>query len=169
MGGRASERGRWLWAGLALVGAPTAAQTVNCTISATPMAFGTYDPSSTTALGPVTSTIAAQCTVPPGNPITNGFTMSVSLSTGSSGTYTPRRMTSTPPGGTVNYNLYTTATATTIWGDGTAGTATVALTIPKITPGQSGAASALAYGFVPPLQVAPPGDYADAISVIAVW
>jgi spore coat protein U-like protein len=144
-------------------------QTVNCTISATPMAFGNYNPSSTTALGPATSTVTAQCSVPPGSGNVAGFTMSVALSTGSSGTYATRRMTSTPAMDTVSYNIFTSATRSAIWGDGSAGSVTVPLTIAKLTPGQSGAASAVAYGFVPPLQDVAAADYADTIAVIANW
>ena len=166
-----NAKARWLLcAGLALAASQAHAQTVSCTISATPMAFGAYDPSSPTALGPVTATVAAQCSVPPGSGNVTGFTMSLALSTGSSGSYASRRMSSTPAGDTVNYNIYTGASpVATVWGDGTGGSATVPLTIAKLTPGQSGQASATAYGFVPPLQNAAAADYADTIVVIATW
>ena len=156
-------------AALALAASNVVAQTVSCTISATPMAFGSYDPSSPTQMAPATSTIAAQCSVPPGSGNVTGFTMSVSLSTGSSGSYAARRMTSTPAMDTVQYNIFTSATRTSVWGDGTGGTTTVPVTLPRLTPGQSGAASAVAYGFVPPLQDVASAEYADTIAVIANW
>jgi len=156
-------------AAFALACATAGAQTVTCSITSTPMAFGVYDPGSPVGLGPVTSTIEVGCSVPPGSGNVAGFTMSLSLSTGSSGTYTERRMTSVPPRDTVRYNIYTSASPTaTVWGDGT-GSATVSLTIDKMTPGQSGRASALAYGFVPPLQNVAAGNYADVIVVTANW
>ncbi len=156
--------------GLSLVVAPVAAQSVSCTIAATPMAFGAYDPSSPAALGPVTATISVQCSVPPGSGNVTGLTMDVGLSTGSSGNYATRRMTSSPPGGTVRYNIYTSAgAAPAIWGDGSGGSATLPLTLPKLTPGQGSRASALAYGYVPSGQDVPAGDYGDTIMVIGTW
>jgi spore coat protein U-like protein len=47
----------------------------------------------------------------------------VSLSTGASGSYANRAMTSTA--GTLNYNIYTTAARTSIWGNGASGTSVV--------------------------------------------
>lgn len=157
-------------AGLTLACASAAAQTVSCTISATPMAFGVYDPSSPVGLGPVTSTISVGCSVPPGSGNVTGFTLSLSLSTGSSNTYTERLMTSVPPRDTVRYNIYTSASPSgaTVWGNGV-DSATVPLTIAKMTPGQSGRASALAYGFVAPLQNVASANYADVIVVTANW
>jgi spore coat protein U-like protein len=43
------------------------------------------------------------------------------------------------------------------------------VTLPRLTPGQSGAAGAVAYGFVPPLQDVASAEYADTIAVIANW
>ena len=69
----------------------------------------------------------------------------------------------------VQYNIFTSATRASVWGDGTGGTATVPVTLPRLTPGQSGAAGAVAYGFVPPLQDVASAEYADTIAVIANW
>jgi spore coat protein U-like protein len=166
-------KARWLLCagcvGLVVAASPVAAQTVSCTVAATPMAFGGYDPSSPTALGPVTSTISAQCSVPPGSGNVSGFALSVALSTGASGSYAARRMSSSPPGSSVRYNIYTSAAPVAIWGDGSGGSVTVPMTFPKLTPGQGGRQSALAYGFVPPLQDVAVANYADTIMVIATW
>ena len=160
-------------AGLALAAPAAHAQprdrAIQCTVAATPIAFGNYNPTSPVPLGPVTSTISLQCSAPPGAGLVTGFTVAVALSTGSSGTYAARRLRAVAGPDTVRYNLYTNAAATTIWGDGTAGTMTVPLAIPRMTPGQSGSATALAYGYVPALQDVAADNYADTVMVIATW
>ena len=155
-------------AGVVMAAQGASAQTVSCAIAATPMAFGVHDPSLPERLGPVISSITVQCSVPPGSGNVSGFTLNLSLSTGGSGTYAQRAMTGTR-GGVVSYNIYTSASAGTIWGDGNLGSAAVTLTLPRMTPGQSGRASAVAYGFVPGLQDVAADDYADTIMVIANW
>lgn len=156
-------------AGLAMACASANAQTVSCSITATPMAFGVYDPASPVGLGPVAATINVGCSVPPGGGNVTGLTVTLSLSTGSSNDYAQRRMTSVPPGYTVRYNIYTSASPSgAVWGNGAA-SATVPLTMPRITPGQTGAATATAYGFVPPLQDVAAANYSDVIVVTATW
>lgn len=81
----------------------------SCSIAAGLVDFGTYDPTSATALdgqGSVTVT----CTGGNNLPVTIG------LGTGGAGTYTPRRMVSGAE--TLNYNLYTSIGRTTIFGNG---------------------------------------------------
>ena len=175
MSGRAARWAATAGACLALgtVPSPAVAQSKAgppaCTISATPIAFGNYDPASPVRLGPVTSTISAQCSVPPGSGLVSGFVLTVSLSTGSSGAYAARLLRASRGPDVVRYNLFTSAAASTIWGDGTAGTATVSLVIPRMTPGQSGQGTALVFGYVPPLQDVAADNYADTVMVIATW
>lgn len=86
-------------------------------VTATPVDFGVYDPSTggtTTANGSVT--IACGLSV---DALPNFI---VSLSQGQAPSYSPRRMVSGVSN--LNYNLYTTASHTTIWGDGSGGTST---------------------------------------------
>lgn len=89
---------------------------VNCLVSANNLAFGAYDPSSGTDLD-LNTTVSVRCT--------NGTPFTVALNAGATtgATLAQRRMTN----GTdfMNYNLYTTAGRTTIFGDGTGGTGTM--------------------------------------------
>jgi spore coat protein U-like protein len=59
---------------------------------------------------------------------TSSTTASISLSKGNSGTYAARTM-SGPGGVTLSYNLYTTSARTTVWGDGSGGSAKVTGTV----------------------------------------
>ncbi len=123
-----------------------------CTLSATNVAFGVVTGATVTAAGQVT----LHCT---GNGNVN---YSLSLSTGSSGSYTLRRMTS--GANRISYNLFTDTARTQIWGDGTGGSTTVTgqlkfqgvgnLTIPISV-----------YGTYPVQPLPAPGSYADTITV----
>jgi len=90
----------------------------------------------------------------------NGNTTAVmSLTKGSSGTYTARTM-SGPGGVLLNYNLYTTAALTTVWGDGTGGTSTVSMSAIKNV-----AKAVTIYGLIPKNQYAAvAGAYTDTIT-----
>jgi spore coat protein U-like protein len=99
-----------------LLGSFCAAAPANaCTISATGVAFGAYNPRSPTAKTGVGS-VRLDC---PANarPV-------IAIGTGTSGTFTQRRMTS--GGYSLYYNLYTTSSLSSVWGDGTGGSVTVA-------------------------------------------
>ena len=156
-------------AGLVLLAGEVAAQMAECTISATPIDFGVYDPASPAGLGPVTMTVTVGCSVPPGSGNVTGFTASLSLSRGASAQYSERRMTGIRSGERVGYNIYTTANASTIWGDGSGGSVTQPVVIPRMTPGQSGRFNAQAYGFVRPLQDVAVDDYGDTLVVTLSW
>lgn len=78
----------------------------------------------------------------------------VTLSTGQSNTYTARQMNS----GTnrLAYNLFTTTARTTIWGDGTGGSAT-------LTASTNGSTDLIIFGQIPKGQDAAVGTYIDSI------
>jgi spore coat protein U-like protein len=117
-----------------------------CTIDATgAVAFGLYDPTSATPADS-TGTITYTCT----------SAALVTLSTGGSATFNPRRMSA--GANTLNYNLYADAARTQIWGDFTAGT-----TIRFAAAGSSVAMSV--YGRVPSLQNVNAGSYIDTVTV----
>lgn len=131
-----------LWALLAAAAPARAA----CTISATPLSFGNYNVFNAAPLDS-TGTITIRC-----QPTAN---VRVTLSRGGSLTYLPRQLTG--PGGTLNYNIFTTAARTTIWGDETEGTAAYyGRQNPGLTP-------LTCYGRVPALQDAAAGNYSDTI------
>lgn len=81
----------------------------------------------------------------------------VSSTTGSSGTYTPRRMS-----GTAQYNIFVDPGRTFIWGNNTGGTIVYAATSGGGTTSYSGSA----YGNVPGGQDLAPGAYSDSITAI---
>ena len=122
-----------------------------CDVQATNHAFGAYSPSAGTALDG-TSTVSVYCTV--------GTAYSLALNVGTGGgTFTGRKMTS--GGNELVYNLYTTAGRSTVWGDGTASTATVGGT----GAGLLTAFSHTVYGRVGINQDSAPGSYSSTVTV----
>jgi len=127
----------------------------SCTVSASGVAFGIYDP--TVAIATFSSaTIGVNCVVSGAtghNPVTIAF------DTGSSGTFTSRTMLN----GTdvLNYNLYIDAAYTLVWGDGSG----LSLTHTQfVTPGKP-SFSATVYGMIPALQTPGSGTFSDTITV----
>lgn len=87
----------------------------SCVVTATPLAFGNYDQIvATTTTG--TSTVSLQCT--------NGAAAVMALNGGVNGNLAQRKMKDSVSGNNLNYQLYTTAANTTVWGDGTGVTQT---------------------------------------------
>lgn len=143
-------------AAAALLAAPAAAPA--CTISAVGVAFGAYNPQSA-ANDDGTGTVNLGCPPSVTAPI-------VALSTGGSGTYSPRRMA----GGAFNldYNLYTTAARTTTWGDGTGGTVTLTLTGGTVSGGVRNFSRTI-YGRAPGSQNVGAGTYSDTITLTVTF
>ncbi|KPF70415.1 hypothetical protein IP84_01380 [beta proteobacterium AAP99] len=156
-----------LW--LPMVSAQTATTTFNvtatvakiCNVSATTLAFGSYDPSSA---GPLdqSSTISVRCTR------TTPFTVSLNTG-GTGGTFASRVMRDTAPTpNTLNYNLFTTTARTTVWGDGTAGTAPVGGTGLGMAAGN--AVALTVFGRIPVQPTAVPSTtYSDTITVSVAY
>ncbi len=121
---------------------------LSCTISATAVSFGTYNPLTPTPLD-TTGTLTYQC----------DFVVfpSITLSMGSSGTYTARTMQS--GSNTLSYNLYQDAVHLLVWGDGTGGTLayTALVSVPNVP------VPVTVYGRVPAQQNAGAGTYADTV------
>jgi spore coat protein U-like protein len=120
-----------------------------CDITASDLAFGNYTAQSGNPLLGTTQLIAT---------CTPNTTYNVGLNEGTSpgATVNQRRMVS--GANVLNYQLYTDANRTTIWGN-TAGTDTVAGT------GTGVAVQHVVYGTVPAAQVVPAAEYADTITV----
>jgi spore coat protein U-like protein len=127
-------------------------------ITVTSLAFGTYSPQ---AAGNQQSsvTITASCsggllggTLPP-------FTVAMSAGNGS---VTQRQMLSGTSA--LRYQIYTSASLSTIWGDGTGSTSTV-------SGGNTGTASQTltGYGVVTASQYVTPGSYADLITITVTY
>lgn len=133
----------------------SATVTANCTVSTSPIAFGTVNPLSGTnvdAAGGITVTC------------TNGtdWEASAGVGGGSGASFAARRMAA----GTdlLNYNLYTNAARTSVWGDGSGTTVVVSNT------GTGSAQAVTIYGRVGSGQTAvPPGSYADTVAVTVTY
>jgi spore coat protein U domain-containing protein, fimbrial subunit CupE1/2/3/6 len=130
----------------------------SCSVGTTAVAFGTYVPTTQkTANGNVAVTCSALVI----------FTVSyvISMAKGNSATYTPRFMNLL--GVHLNYNLYTTAGFTSIWGDTTGGTVTVSDSYTSI--GLSTTRNYTVFGRVPASQFVNPGTYTDAVLVTVTY
>jgi spore coat protein U-like protein len=126
-----------------------------CTVSANPLSFGTYQPGEGSMSG--STTLAVRCT--------KGAPFSVALNAGTGGGTVTQRLMSMGAS-KLQYNLYTTAAHTSVWGDGTQSTATVSGTGRGLMSGA--AITQTVYGKVPdsPANVdLTPGLYTDTITV----
>ncbi|MFC5743890.1 spore coat U domain-containing protein [Dyella tabacisoli] len=128
----------------------TASATVtnNCTISTTNVAFGSTGILSGTLTA--TGSISARCT--------NNDAFEISLNGGNSGNVAARSMPRQGGGGAINYQLYTDAPRSIVWGDGTAGTSMVTGT------GSGNIQTINVYGAVPAQATPMPGNYSDTIT-----
>jgi spore coat protein U-like protein len=89
------------------------------------------------------------------------------LDTGLVGTYAPRAMTN--GASLLNYNLYTDATRTAVWGDGTGGTAVVSIKYSLPPAGTTQTDTHTVYGRAFAGQVVSVGSYLDTITVTLVF
>lgn len=127
-----------------------------CSVSTTPVSF-TYDVFATTDTTS-TGTITVSCT----NPAPGVFaTVSMGVSP-NSGSFSPRKMKRTGGTDLLDYNLFTTSSRTTVWGDGTAGTVTVT-TPSRVRSGRP--ATMNIYGKIPAGRDVSVGSYTDTLVV----
>lgn len=148
-----------LWiSALSLVCYSAPGNALTCTVTATsPHAFGNYDP-----LSGNTATATNDITVDCSGLLGLLVSVTVSLSTGSSGSYAPRKMYKGSD--TLDYNLYTNIGHSTVWGDGSSGTSTVAYTL--LLPLLGASRTDTVYGLVPANQTTTVvGSYSDTITV----
>lgn len=147
---------RMLAAGVLTLLAPLGAEAA-CTASTQPVSFGAYSPQDVAATDS-TGQVSVACT---GGLVSALVNYTIRLSPGSAGSYAPRRMLQ--GANALAYNLYTHALRTTVWGDGSAGTAVVTdgyllgiLTVTRNYP---------VYGRLPARQNVVAGAFADSIVV----
>ncbi|MBY6203271.1 Csu type fimbrial protein [Halomonas denitrificans] len=129
---------------LTLLGASAAARC--CTVSASGLAFGSYDPFDALHRDS-TATITVDCPTP----------YTVELDAGQSGNFTLRSMSSIDD--TLQYNIYTSPTYTIVAGDGTGATQTLA------GSGAPTPTDHVVYGRIFALQNPMIGSYSDLIVV----
>lgn len=126
----------------------------SCTVTASTLAFGNYNPLSSTPLD-ATSSITVNCTT--------GSTYTVGLNAGgtSGATVTTRQMLQST--NALNYSLFRDSGHTTNWGN-TPGTDT-----PASVVATTSAATTTVYGRIPALQNVPAGSYTDTVQVTVTY
>jgi spore coat protein U-like protein len=136
-----------------LIGASNAfAQGESCTISVTSVAFGSYNVFTLTTADS-TGTIDYSCN-------NNAHNISISLSRGSSSSFSPRTLRKGSE--TLDYNLYLNAARTNIWGDGTGGTSVYS----RGNPPNNSTVSLTIYASIPAQQDVSAGNYSDTVSAV---
>ncbi len=125
-----------------------------CSVSATSLNFGDYD-ASQSSVRSSTSTLTITCS--------QGQDYAVAFNAGASpgASVDNRKMTS--GSNTLNYALYSNASHTTVWGNGTLSTTTVA------GQGNGNPQSLTVYGQIPTGQHVAKGSYSDTITVTLTY
>jgi len=121
----------------------------DCTVTAGPVVFGNYNPFALQSLDSA-GTINVSCTP------SSSYTLS--LSTGG-GSYAQRQLSGS--GDVLYYNLYTSASRTAIWGDGSGGSGTVS--------GSGEEENHTVYGRIAAQQNVKVGSYGDSIIVTVTF
>jgi spore coat protein U-like protein len=146
-----------LTAVLSLTPTPATALGLNCSVSATGVAFGNYDPNSSLPTD-MTGNVHVLCTV---LLVSIGAQTNISLDTGGSGSFASRKMSSGV--NLLNYNLYKDVSHTTVWGDGTGGTGI--FTDNALIEVLGTSIDHAIYGSIPAGQYVAAGSYTDTITV----
>lgn len=124
-----------------------------CSVTATDLGYGAYDPLSATDTDATTS-MNVTCT------LTTTYDVGLDAGTGTGATTTVRVMEF--GANTLNYALYQDAGRTTIWGENVG--------VDTVSGTGTGAAQALTiYGRVPALQSVNPGAYSDLVTVTVTF
>lgn len=145
-------------AAVALTASPASfALLQSCSVSASAISFGPYDPSSSQAKT-ATGTVTVSCSVTLVGLLV-GWTLS--LSPGSSASYTNRLLVN--GASTLQYNLYTTPSYSTVWGNGSGATGVVSDNVLLVVG--TNTKTYTTYGRIPPLQDVRTGNYSDSIVV----
>lgn len=122
-----------------------------CTVDVAPLSFGSVNPLDGVDTDSVT-TLSVTC------PSDTAYAATVNAGPGG---FSDRRMTGAQ--GSLGYQLYTEASRSLIWGDGSAGTNAIAG-----TAGTAGETHNL-YGRVPAQPLAVPGSYSDTLLVTITY
>lgn len=123
----------------------------NCTISATAVSFPNYDPIGTHASSPDDSTAGAVTVA-----CTKGTATNIGLGLGSNASGTTRRMKDSGTN-TINYELYSDSSRSTVWGNASGSWMT-----PGAAPDKNPRTFQV-YGRIPSGQDVPAGTYNDTV------
>lgn len=135
----------------------------SCSVSATPVAFGTYNPMSSSPQDSDGS-ILLSCGGLVGGLVSYNVTLGKGLN---STTFSPRRMASSAS--LLNYDFYTSSAYSSIWGDGTGGSQSNSGSITILVVGGT-AKQLVVYGRIPGSQSAVrAGSYSDAVLVTVTY
>ena len=128
----------------------TATVLKNCAVAASDLAFGNYTAGSGS---PVTAstTVSVTCTT--------ALAYTIALDGGQTTSDVNARAMTDGAAHNLSYGLYTTNGYATVWGDGSAGTSTVAGT------GNGAAQAVTVYGRIPASQFVAAGSYTDRVTV----
>ena len=134
----------------------TATVSAVCTVGASVLAFPSAS-SSAIAAGNIdaTGTVTVNCT------LNSAYTVALDAGVGGGATLASRKMSAGAE--TLSYAVYTSAARTTVWGNGSAGSATVAGT------GNGAAQSLSAYGRIFSGQLVSAAAYADTVGVTVTY
>lgn len=141
----------------------TQAFAATCSVANATLAFGSYNPVSGSPNMASTS-ITVTCSALLGLGATATVPYTILISTGSSGDVTNRTMTGGAP--TLPYNIYTSASYTTVWDNTTGVSGSVMLTGPLGLPVLvSGSDTKTAFGRILASQPVQTGSYADTLTI----
>jgi len=135
------------------------AQAFHCSVTTTPVSFGSYDVFSPAPIDTI-GTIFVSCN----NPEKKAMPVTISINRGSSGSFNPRQMRLAGGSDRMNYYLFLDPSRTTLWGDGSGGTSIVTRIIEKTAP-----LNIPIYGRVPARQNLRVGAYSDQLIVTVNW
>lgn len=135
--------------------------TCSMTVTATALAFGTYNPNAPAGASDLSSTIDVTGTIF-GVGLLTTLSYTVSLSAGAGGTVADRKLLG--GGSPLSYNLYTDSNRSTVWN-------TVADSIQALATvlGTSASRQYTVYGAIPPGQYLAPGMYSNTIVVTITY
>ena len=130
-----------------------------CDVTATGVSYGAYDVFSPTPLDSTGSVTVSCDEVPPPHVV-----IAIGPSAGPGG-FSPRQMRHASLPDRLGYNLFTDASRSAVWGDGTGGTQTVVRRVQRNKP----PVVTTIYGRVPPGQNVSTGSYSDTLTATITW
>jgi len=133
----------------------TATVNAACSVSATDMVFGVYDPSAAANVN--TSTVTVTCTK------ATAYDIGLNAGIATGATVTTRQMKHATLADLINYFLYSDSGRTTNWGN------TVGVDTVNVASATGAAENHTVYGRVPTGQYVSAGSYADTITVTVTY